>query len=352
MASDPINVAIAGYGLAGKVFHATLVAHTEGLRLHGVFSRSAERRAQAGADWGVRTYATYEELLQDRQVDLVIVATPHDTHAPMVIEAARAGKHVVTDKIMCLTLEEGRAMIEAARRAGVVFSVFHNRRWDSDYLTLRRVLEQGTLGEIFVIEEAVTSFRLSPRGRGWRGMAAAGGGPTRDWGAHLFDHCIQLAGFFGTRPESVFADFQYRIPEQDVETASFTLVRFANGVRYAIEVGGISAIPKPRWFVRGRNGAYIQYGLDQQEPALKEGRVGPLPLPSESAPQMRVLQDGELRDVPVEIVPGNYLEFYRNIVAAIRGEAELAVQPENVLESVRLILAAAESARTGQIVRF
>ncbi|MER3405506.1 MAG: hypothetical protein C4289_10415, partial [Chloroflexota bacterium] len=111
--------------MAGKVFHANLVAHTEGLRLHGVFSRSAERRAQAEADWGVRTYPTYEALLQDQQVDLVIVATPHDTHAPMAIQAVRAGKHVVTDKIMCLTLEEGRAMIEAARQAGVVFSVFH-----------------------------------------------------------------------------------------------------------------------------------------------------------------------------------------------------------------------------------
>jgi scyllo-inositol 2-dehydrogenase (NADP+) len=363
---DAIGVGIAGYGLAGRVFHAVLVQHTPGLRLRAVCSRTAARREQAQREHsGIALHERYEALLDDPAVDLVVVATPHHTHEELVVQAAQAGKHVVVDKIMCLSVAEGERMIDAARRAGVVFSVFQNRRWDSDYLTLRRVLDAGILGQPYVIESAVTSFGPSPgyrnptsdRPRGWRTYAELGGGPMRDWGAHLFDQAVQIAG---PAPLRVFADVQYR-RDWDVETAGMAWLRYGpggsapqeppaggtEGLRYGIETGSISALPKPRWFVRGSEGAYLQYGRDAQEAALHRGEVGPRVMDAEHAPKVVRYLEGEVRDVAVEQVPGDYGEYYRNVGAAIRGEAPLAVQPENVLHSIRLLLAAFRSAEQG-----
>lgn len=359
-----IGVGIAGYGLAGRVFHATLVAHTPGLELRAVFSRTAERRAQAQQEYAqIALHETYASLLADPKVQLVIVATPHDTHAAMVVAAAQAGRHVVVDKVMCLSVDEGEQMIRAATASGVVFSVFQNRRWDADYLTVRRVLEQGLVGEPYVIESAVTSFGPSrgysqpttDRPRGWRSYAEFGGGPLRDWGAHLFDQAVQLAG---PTPDVLVADLQYR-RDWDVETAGVVWMRYPaseregtrggrEGVRYVIETGAISAIPKPRWLIRGSEGAYLQHGRDAQEAALQRGEVGPRVMDAAHTPRLVRFEAGGLRDVPVEQVPGNYLAYYENVVAALRGEAPLAVEPSNVLHSVRLITAALESGRASR----
>jgi scyllo-inositol 2-dehydrogenase (NADP+) len=359
---DPIGVGIAGYGLAGRVFHRTLIAHTPGLRLRAVCTRSEARQAQAAAELpSASIYAGFDGLLEDRSVDLVVVATPHDTHADFVIQAAQAGKHVVVDKLMCLTVDEGERMIAAARSANVIFSVFQNRRWDTDYLTLKQVLDSGILGEVFVVESAVTSFGVSrgyalssgDRPRGWRTYAEFGGGPMRDWGAHLFDQAVQLAG---PRPDRVFADFQFR-RDWDVETAACAWLRYPprggarDGLRFSIETGAISAIPKPRWLVRGSEGAYEQYGRDPQEAALQRGEVGPQVMDREHSPRLVRVERGEVVDVPVEQVPGDYRAFYANVAHAIQDGAPLAVQPIDVLASVRLLLAAADAAATGETVR-
>jgi len=361
--SGEIGVGLAGYGLAGRVFHGPLVAHTQGLRVSAVFSRTPERRAEAGGQYGgIAEHPTYEELLDDPSVQLVVVGTPHDTHEAMVIQALQAGKHVVVDKIMCLSVAQGQRMIAAARDAKRVLSIFHNRRWDSDYLTLRSVIDQGLIGEPYVFESAVTSAgpsqawltassSASERPRGWRSYAEFGGGPMRDWGAHLFDQAVQLAG---PRPETVYADLHYR-REWDVETAGVAHLRYApeagknEGMRFVIETGAISAIQRPRWYVRGSEGAYLQYGRDAQEDALKRGEVGPRVMDAEHAPRVTRYVDGQLKDVPVEQVPGNYLAYYANVRDALRGESDLAVRPENVLHSIRIIEDVFRSAETRQI---
>jgi len=362
--SGEIGVGLAGYGLAGRVFHGPLVAHTPGLRVSAVFSRTPERRAEAAGHYrGIAQHASYDALLGDSNVQLVVVGTPHDTHETMVIQALQAGKHVVVDKIMCLSAADGERMIAAARDAKKVLSVFHNRRWDSDYLTLRSVINKGLIGEPYVFESAVTSAgpsqawltsssSASERPRGWRSYAEFGGGPMRDWGAHLFDQAVQLAG---PRPETVYADLHYR-REWDVETAGTAHLRYApatgkqEGVRFVIETGAISAIQRPRWYVRGSEGAYLQYGRDAQEDALKRGEVGPRVMDAENAPRVTRYVDGQLKDVPVEQVPGNYLAYYANVRDALRGEADLAVKPENVLHSIRIIENVFRSAETRQVI--
>ena len=345
-----IGVGVAGYGNAGRYWHATLIHHTPGLELRAVFSRSEERRSQAVRELGVSAYSTYAALLADPTVELVVVATPHDTHARLAIAAIEAGKHVVVEKIMCLSVAEGNAMIAASRRSGTVLSIFQCRRWDSDFLTVRSVLDDGLLGDIYAVESCVTSY-TSPKStvapRPWRSYAAHGGGPLRDWGAHLLDQAVVL---FGASPQAVFADCQYRQPEWDVETAAQVWMRYRNGVRFSIEMGAISAIAKPRWYIRGSRGALIQYGRDPQQQALLRRDVGPRPLDPADIPRVILADEGKQREVFPPVTPGNYPAFYANVREAVHGRAPLEVQPEDVLSSVRLIEAAAAAARRGSVV--
>ena len=344
-----VNVGLVGYGLGGRVFHAPLIGLAEGLRLSAICSRSEVRRAQAATGHpGVRTYADYDALLGDSSIDLVVLATPHDTHAPMAIQAMDAGKHLVTDKVMCLSEAEGLEMIGASVRNQVLLSVFQNRRWDGDFLTLRGLMDREVLGEVHTVESNITTFG-GPHS-GWRAWRAHGGGRTRDWGAHLVDQALQL---FGSTVTSVFADQQFRYPpgESDVESTCLCLLRFAGGVRVLIELGSAWAFPKPRFDVRGSNGQLRKYGVDPQEDALKLGVAG-VPIPEDVRRyRLKVRSaEGGLREVPVEPVCGSYRAYYDNISKVLLDGVELLVKPEEALGSVRVIDAIVASAETGEAI--
>jgi len=341
-----INVGLVGYGLGGKVFHAPLIHVTKGLRLHTICSRTEEKRAAAAADYpGLKTVASYDELVADPDIDLIVLATPHDTHAPFAVQAMQAGKHVVTDKIMCLSVAEAEAMIAASREHKVLLSVFHNRRWDGDFLTVRKVLAEGLLGEVFTVESRVTRFGR-PAG-GWRATQKHGGGMFRDWGAHLVDQALVLFG----PVDSVYADLQFRHPGFEVESAALCHLRFQNGVRYLIEVGCLSRLPQPRWYVRGSKGTLLKYGLDPQEDALRRGQVfGAKEDPAQAA-QVVTEVNGLVVESRLETLPGNYPLYYQNIADVLLKGAELLVKPEEVREAIRVIEAAFQSAQTGEVVR-
>ncbi|MCZ6632829.1 MAG: Gfo/Idh/MocA family oxidoreductase [bacterium] len=345
-----VHVGLVGYGLGGKVFHAPLIHLAPELNLLAVCSRTEEKRAQAKADFeGIETFDNYEAVLNDTRINLVVLATPHDTHAPMAIQAMDAGKHLVTDKIMCLNESEGRAMIQAAERNQVLLSVFQNRRWDGDFLTLKRILDDGTLGEIYTIESNITASG-GPH-RGWRAWKAHGGGRTIDWGAHLVDQALQL---FGPTVELVFADYQYRYSkaESDVESSSLIHLVFENGVRFMIELGSIWMFPKPRYHVRAEKGSFRKYGVDPQEAAMKLGTNG-VAIPEDPARyQMRIAGEGKgHRDVPVQPVAGCYRTYYDNIGAVLTDGEDLLVKPAECLEALRVIDAIVASSETGEVVR-
>ncbi|MGQ9698491.1 MAG: Gfo/Idh/MocA family protein, partial [Armatimonadota bacterium] len=182
MARTSIGVGIVGYGRAGRLFHAQLIAREPRLKLCAVATRNLDRQKQARLDYpGIRVYSTVDELLGDDDVRLVVIATPHDTHAQMAIRAANEGRHVVVDKVMCLSVSEADQMISAAKAAGVLLSVFHNRRWDGDFLTIRRALAAGLLGRLRLAEIGI--WGSSPS-RGWRAQRQHMGGLLFDWGAH------------------------------------------------------------------------------------------------------------------------------------------------------------------------
>jgi scyllo-inositol 2-dehydrogenase (NADP+) len=340
-----INVGIVGYGYAGRSFHAYLISRVPDLKLVAVASRAPERRAQAERDHGVATFATVEGLLDRGGVDLVIVATPHDTHAPIAIAAMDAGKHVVVDKVMCLNLREADAMLAARDRNQVLLSVFHNRRWDWDYLTVRQVLAQGLLGEPYLFETAVVRYRAP---RGWRGDVQAGGGLLYDWGAHLIDQALQLVP---TEVVSVTCDVQYRGWGAEIGSYARLLLRFGNGVLYNVELGNLARFDRPRWLILGERGSLVKHGLDPQEPAMLRGSIDSAVEDPANRARIHTDLNGLDTEIVVESVKSDWTNYYRNVADALLGRAELVVRPEEVRRAIAVFDAAMESARTGETVR-
>jgi scyllo-inositol 2-dehydrogenase (NADP+) len=339
-----INVGIVGYGFAGRRFHAYLVSLAQGLRLHAVATRDPRRQQQARDDYGCKVVATLDDLLADDAVQLVILATPHATHRDLAIQAMDAGRHVVTDKVMCLNLAEADAMIAARDRNGVLLSVFHNRRWDWDYQTVRQVVGQGLLGVPYLFEQAVTNYR---RPGGWRAEAAQSGGILYDWGAHLVDQTLQLV----TAPVvDVWCAIKHGAWGVDIGNYAKLVLRFGDGTVAEINTGNLIRKSKPRWYVAGDRGTLVKEGLDPQEAAMLAGNIDG----AQENPANRAHVYTELGGLPGEVVVdsvrASWKAYYQNIADVLNGGAELAVTAESVRRAIAVFDAAMESARTGRSV--
>jgi len=342
-----INVGVVGYGYSGRAFHTYLPTLAEGLNLYGIAVRNPQVQGQAVADHPeARIYDGLESMLADDNIQLVILATPHNTHHDLSIQAMDAGRHVVTDKVMAMNAREAEEMIEAAERNDVMLSVFHNRRWDWDYLTVEKVVVDGLLGEPFLYHAAIASYG-SPRG--WRASKALSGGIMYDWGAHFMDQALQLVP---APVESVFCDIIYR-PNTGTDIGNYGIIRmrFANGTRYSVEITNLSPIQKPRWFVQGDRGSLIKYGLDPQEDYMRRRVI----LEAEEDPstyaRVVTVTDGQREEQIVPSVHGSWVSYYQNISDVLNKGADLIVKPEQVLKVMRVYDAAMQSAETNQVVK-
>jgi scyllo-inositol 2-dehydrogenase (NADP+) len=340
--SHPPRVVVVGYGFAGRSFHTYLVGLAPGLVLQGVCARDPERRVLAAAERGCATYADFDAVLADPAVDLVVLATPNHTHAPLAIRALEAGKHVVTDKIMCLSLAECDAMIAAARRQQRYLSVFQNRRWDGDFLTLRRLLVEGALGDLRWLEMAWQGPRPMAR---WRAQAAQGGGRLHDLGAHLVDQALLV---FPQPVTSVYARLHHDYPETDTESHALVVIRFEHGATAVIDTGSMHYASKPRFYAAGSLGTWVKHGLDPQEAAMKAGDI-------DSARELES-DWGMLHDAqgarPVPTLPGRWRNYYELVAAQLTGQAPPVppVELAEVRRAIAAIEAARASARTDQVV--
>ena len=342
--SRTINTAIVGYGYAGKSFHSYLVSLTPGLKLYAVSTRDAGRRAAAESDHDVITYSRIEDLLKDDKVELVVIATPHDTHRELCVKAMDAGKHVVVDKAMCLTAQEADAMIQARDRNNVVFSVFHNRRWDGDFLTMKKVKEAGLLGEWFAVEAAVLGYGPA---RGWRAVKAKVGGQLYDWGAHLVDQALLIAG---AEPKRVYCHARPVVWDMDADSHCKCLIEFENGLLYTIEICRGARIKKPRWLIQGQRGTLLKPGLDPQEKCMCAGNIDAAINAPEDRAQVVTDVNGILSEMVLDTVPGRWRNYYENIADVLLDGGELAVTPEQAADVVRVVEAGMKSADTGKAV--
>lgn len=245
-----IRVGLIGYGLAGACFHAPLIASTPGMRLAAVVTADAERaRRAADAHPGARVLPGSERLWQTAaDLDLVVIATPNRTHAPLAGQALAAGLPVVVDKPLAPTAAQARRLIEAARRRGLLLTVFHNRRWDGDFLTVRRLLREGRLGTVARFESRFERWRPVPK-PGWRQEAEpeAAGGVLYDLGSHLIDQALVLFG----PVTQVYAELDRRSPGSDVDDDSFVALSHVSGVRSHLWMSAVAAQGGPRLRVRG-----------------------------------------------------------------------------------------------------
>jgi scyllo-inositol 2-dehydrogenase (NADP+) len=322
-----IRVGLVGYGLAGSVFHAPLIRASERMELVAIMtSRDAPSRA-----------SSLNELIE--RSDLVVVASPNRTHFAIAKSALQAGKHVVVDKPFTVTVEEADELIALAEEHRRVLSVFHNRRWDADFLTVQEILPR--LGEIMLFEAHWDRFRPQIK-QGWREQPEPSGGVFNDLGPHLIDQALQLFGM----PEAVSADIAIQRPNAAIDDY-FDVTLHYDPLRVCLRCSSMIAAPRPRFAIHGTGGSYVKTGLDPQEAQLKEGMH-----PSQSAFGVDVT-DGTLaarddRTEPVPTVHGNWRTFYQGVADAILDGASLPVAAHEARDGIALINLARRAAQQGQ----
>jgi predicted dehydrogenase len=349
-AEGSLRVALAGYGLAGSAFHAPLIAATDGLELAAIVTRDPGRRAELAARHpGAVAVDALAGALDG--ADLVVVASPNRFHAELAGAAIDAGKHVVVDKPLAVTAADARALATRARAAGVLLSAFHNRRWDDDFLTLRRVVGDGRLGTVLRVESRFDRWRPEIKEGAWRehGDPADGGGLLLDLGSHLADQAVQLLG----PVTSVYAELDVRRPGAVVEDDVFVALAHAGGARSHLHAGVHAADGPPRFRVLGDRGAFVAYGLDPQETALRDGADPRDPGFGLREPGLEAtFDDGSGAAERLTMEPGRWLTYYEGVVAAIRsgGATPPPVTAAEAIGVLEILEAARESARRGVVV--
>jgi scyllo-inositol 2-dehydrogenase (NADP+) len=342
-----ISTVVVGHGLAGRAFHCPLVKRQPELSLDGIVARDPEVRAEALALWGdgVRGYASLDEALTDPSVQLVVIATPHDSHAELAVRALEAGRHCVVDKVMALTTAEADSMIDARDRSARVLSVFHNRRWDWDFLTVKALLAEGRIGRPLIAESSVCRFAPP---RGWRGRKDAAGTILHDWGAHLVDQALTL-GLGQCR--RLAAWITPALWEAVDSGGHGRIVMEFDDVLFQIDSSRVCRTDRPRWWIVGSLGGFMKYGIDPQEDALRAGDIDQAAELVEHQGTMRAVDgSGKVVESRVPSVRGHWDSFYRNIADHILRRAPLAVTAEQGREAVRVLEAAGQSARIHQTI--
>ena len=351
----PLQVALIGYGSAAKTLHAPLISGVPGLALACV---SSSRPQLVHQDWPkVPVVATPQQAFADVALDVVVIATPNHSHYALALAALQAGKHVVVDKPCTVTLAETEHLLAVARQQGRVFTVFQNRRFDSDFLALQQVLDSAALGRVVQVASHFDRYRPVVPVR-WREQNLPGSGLWFDLGPHLVDQALVAWGL----PDAIHLDLACLRDGAQVNDWFHAVLRYDRhhaGLRVILHASTLVAEAGPRWAVHGTQGSFTKYGLDTQEDALKAGR----------RPQWGHLQDWGVDPQPGEVLQmatisgvaapvsvrraapnpaGNYLAYYANLRDHLRGQAPLLVSPQQVLEVMQVLSRGEESAAQGR----
>ncbi|WP_460464353.1 Gfo/Idh/MocA family protein [Arthrobacter pigmenti] len=334
--SAKIRTAIIGFGTSGRVFHAPLIAAADKYSLDAVVTADPDRRAQAVKQYpGTRVRATVSDLLEEPDsFDLVIVASPPSTHFGITSQLIARGINVVVDKPFVPTSEEGEALIAQAAQVGVKLSVFQNRRWDGDFLTLKQLLDENSLGEVRRFESRFEWWKPH-ESKTWKAEAGIGqgGGILFDLGTHLIDQAIQLFG----PVTDVYSELSSSRPDRGAEDDAFVSLLHQCGLRTHLWMNGVAPKLGPRFHVLGTERGYTKWGLDPQEKALKSGHTprdddyGQDPHPAWG----RLGFENDLEPVPTH--RGNYPEFYRLLALSLHHDAPLPVEPADSVAVLRVI---------------
>lgn len=340
-----IKTALVGYGLAGKVFHAPLIQAAKQLDLTGVMSSREEEIRKSYPECAV--YSGFEEVL-DSEAQLVVIASPNDTHYELAKRALSAGKHVVVDKPMTPSLSQAKELLELAKSKSLELAVFHNRRLDGDFMTAKKILKEGKIGTPYYFESNFHRFRPSVNTANWRETTKTAGGIFFDLAPHLLDQAINLFGI----PERAFADIEVQ-REDAVNDDNFHIVLFYGKCRAHLNASVLYKAPFARFILNGDKGSFVKKGMDPQESRLKESGyfegVG-----ADEPRNYGTLHSGDpdqKDEREVETIDGDYLKFYENVGQKILGKtSELLVKPEEAILVMELLEALATGSRERRFV--
>lgn len=350
MKENKIVYGLIGFGGMGK-WHTEILENVPEIELAGIYDIKEEKRKLA-EEAGFHTYETEEAMLADESIDVILVATPNDTHRPIALRAMEAGKNVIVEKPATLSLKELTELEDMAGKTGQFLTVHQNRRWDEDLLTVREILKDQTMGEIFRIESRVHGSRGIPGD--WRKEKAHGGGMVLDWGVHLFDQIFRLTG--ERRLKTVYATLT-NVTNQEVDDGFTAVLRFEGGLEVLVEVGTNNFISLPRWYVLGKNGSAVVEDWDLSGKIVKafseeEKEIVPVRTAAGLTKTMAPRREDTIRVEELPRVPGDIADFHRNVAAVLLRGEEPAVKLPEVKRVMRLMETVFESAEKNHVMDF
>jgi predicted dehydrogenase len=361
MADREIGVGVVGFGLGGRVFHAPFVNAVTGLRLAAILQRKGDEAAKVYP--AARIVRSLDEMLADKTIELVVVTTPNATHFDLAKRALEAGKHVVIDKPFTATSEEALKLGRLAKSKGLLVIPFHNRRWDGDFLTVKKLIAEQAVGRLVTFESHFDRFRPAPRQGLWQEAENPANGMLFDLGPHLVDQALALFGL----PDSITASVRSDRDGTAIEDAFDITLSYpaanGKGLLAHCRTSYLACDNSPRFLLHGTRGSFRKHGLDPQEPAL----VGGAKLPKLGSPDVWLQEDesawGTLTVAPNPAAPerlvesqvktevGDYRGFYANVRAAILGVAPLALTAEDGFRVIRLLELARQSSADGRALK-
>ena len=336
-----IEVGLIGFGLAGRAFHAPVIRAVPGLHLAAILQRSGNEAAEKYPD--VPIVCSLDELLAVKEIRLVVIATPNDTHYEFARQSLEAGRDVVVDKPFTTTLQEAISLVQLAKKTGRLLTVYQNRRYDGDFQAILKLVADGTLGRIVRFETTYDRFRPQLKPGAWRETRRAGSGILFDIAPHLIDHALMLFGL----PEAVTADVRIERENAVADDAFDITLHYPKSLRAVLRSSILAAAPRPRFVLLGTHGSFVKQTFDPQEMNLRGGYI-----PSDSAWGAEPEENWGVLTVPsgdtfverrIPSVTCDYRDYYANVRDTILGKAKLAVTPEWSLDVMRLILLARES---------
>ena len=343
------NLAIVGYGGQGA-WHGNHALASDVVSLRGIYDIRPER-IQAAAEKGIHTYASFEELLSDKEIDIMLCATPNDVHKDIVIRGLRAGFHVVCEKPVTMNVADFDEMCAVAKETGRVFTVHQNRRWDVDFLAIKQLIDSGEIGDVLNIESRVHGSRGIPSD--WRCHKQYGGGMIFDWGVHLIDQMLQL---IPDKIESVYCRCNH-ITTDEVDDGFTLQITFAGGKKATVEVGTYNFIAMPRFYMQCKNGSALIEDWQKEcrvarMKAWNEKEVLPVQTAAGITKTMAPRDEITLDTYSIPRPQSDVHDFYRNLTAAIDGKAEQKIKLEEMRRVLTVMTAAFESDVKKQVIVF
>jgi len=344
---NPINTALCSFGMSGRVFHAPFITTVPGFHFYGVWERTKNLAQEKYPS--VKTFRTLEEMLADKNIELVIVNTPSVTHYEYAKRSLQAGKHTIVEKPFTATVNEAKELIVLAKKNDLLLSVYQNRRYDSDYKTVKKIITEGWLGKIIDVEIHYDRFVPELSYKVHKETPTPAVGCLYDLGSHLIDQALQLFG----KPQSVFGDIAINRPGSKVDDY-FDLKLFYPEHRVTLKSSYYVREPLPGYQIHGEKGSFIKPKTDVQETALQAGKIpGGDDWGLEPESDNGVLhteKDGKLIREKIPSLRGNYGEYYEGIYNAIRNGREVPVKPEEAADVIAVIEAAFESNKQKKVI--